>query len=134
MAVWYTFWSFGTFPHFGMFGPRKIWQPWKREREIKRFFQIAKLCFSKNFLVFHRCKIFVGFSTGNRDVHQVGINDRHLSRLFDPLLLLLLMVFVVIFLRIFVFVFCNDDIQFRENAEVRKMKSAWKILPKCHHV
>jgi hypothetical protein len=35
MAVWYNLWQFGTacghlvyFPHFGMFGPRKIWQPW----------------------------------------------------------------------------------------------------------
>jgi hypothetical protein len=28
MAVWYNMWSFGLFFRFGMFGPRKIWQPW----------------------------------------------------------------------------------------------------------
>jgi hypothetical protein len=34
-AIWYNLWPFGLvcghlvyFPHFGMFGPRKIWQPW----------------------------------------------------------------------------------------------------------
>jgi hypothetical protein len=27
MAVWYSLLSFGIFFHFGMFGPRKIWQP-----------------------------------------------------------------------------------------------------------
>jgi hypothetical protein len=27
MAVWYSFWSFGTFSRFDMFGPRRIWQP-----------------------------------------------------------------------------------------------------------
>jgi hypothetical protein len=27
MAVWYSLWSFGIFSRFGMFGPRKIWQP-----------------------------------------------------------------------------------------------------------
>jgi hypothetical protein len=33
MAIWYNLWPFGIaiciiFPNFGMFGPRKIWQPW----------------------------------------------------------------------------------------------------------
>jgi hypothetical protein len=27
IAVCYSFWSFGIFFPFGMFGPRKIWQP-----------------------------------------------------------------------------------------------------------
>jgi hypothetical protein len=34
MAIWYNLWPFGIvcghlvyFSHFGMFGPRKIWQP-----------------------------------------------------------------------------------------------------------
>jgi hypothetical protein len=27
VAVWYSLWSFGIFSRFGMFGPRKIWQP-----------------------------------------------------------------------------------------------------------
>jgi hypothetical protein len=28
MAFWYSLWSFGIFLRFGVFGPRKIWQPW----------------------------------------------------------------------------------------------------------
>jgi hypothetical protein len=35
MAIWYTLWPFGIvcghllyFSRFGMFGPRKVWQPW----------------------------------------------------------------------------------------------------------
>jgi hypothetical protein len=35
MAIWYHLWPFGVlrgnllyFSQFGMFGPRKIWQPW----------------------------------------------------------------------------------------------------------
>jgi hypothetical protein len=35
MAIWYNLWPFGIvcdnlvyFTQFGMFGPRKIWQPW----------------------------------------------------------------------------------------------------------
>jgi hypothetical protein len=35
MAIWYNLWPFGIvcghllyFPQFGMFGPRKVWQPW----------------------------------------------------------------------------------------------------------
>jgi hypothetical protein len=28
MAFWDSSWSFGTFSRFGMFGSRKIWQPW----------------------------------------------------------------------------------------------------------
>jgi hypothetical protein len=33
MTIWYIFGSFGSFgmyivSRFGMFGPRKIWQPW----------------------------------------------------------------------------------------------------------
>jgi hypothetical protein len=28
MAFWYSLWSFGIFLRCGMFGPRKIWQPW----------------------------------------------------------------------------------------------------------
>jgi hypothetical protein len=28
MAFWYSLWSFGIFLRFGMFGLRKIWQPW----------------------------------------------------------------------------------------------------------
>jgi hypothetical protein len=31
MPVWYSLWSFGIFSHFGIFGPRKIWQPWFHE-------------------------------------------------------------------------------------------------------
>jgi hypothetical protein len=27
MLICYSFWSFGIFSRFGMFGPRKIWQP-----------------------------------------------------------------------------------------------------------
>jgi hypothetical protein len=37
MDIWYTLWPFGIvcgnlvyFSRFGMFGPRKIWQPWKK--------------------------------------------------------------------------------------------------------
>jgi hypothetical protein len=37
-AIWYNLWPFGIvychvlvyFSKFGMFGPRKIWQPWNR--------------------------------------------------------------------------------------------------------
>jgi hypothetical protein len=29
-AFWSSLWSFGIFSQFGMFGPRKIWQPWLR--------------------------------------------------------------------------------------------------------
>jgi hypothetical protein len=36
-AIWYNLWPFGIvcgnlvyFSHFGMFGPRKIWQPWSK--------------------------------------------------------------------------------------------------------
>jgi hypothetical protein len=36
MAIWYNSWSFGIvcghrlyFSQFGMFGSRKIWQPWR---------------------------------------------------------------------------------------------------------
>jgi hypothetical protein len=35
MAIWHNVWQFGIvcghwvyFSHFGMFGPRQIWQPW----------------------------------------------------------------------------------------------------------
>jgi hypothetical protein len=28
MSVWYSLWLFAIFPHLGMFGPGKIWQPW----------------------------------------------------------------------------------------------------------
>jgi hypothetical protein len=35
MVMWYNVWPFGVvcgplvyFPRFGMFGPRKLWQPW----------------------------------------------------------------------------------------------------------
>jgi hypothetical protein len=37
MAIWYNLWPFGIvyghllyFSQFGMFGPRKIWQPWMK--------------------------------------------------------------------------------------------------------
>jgi hypothetical protein len=30
MAVWYNLWSLGIFSRFGIFGPRKIWQPWSK--------------------------------------------------------------------------------------------------------
>jgi hypothetical protein len=30
MAVWYSLWSFVIFYQFGIFGSRKIWQPWRR--------------------------------------------------------------------------------------------------------
>jgi hypothetical protein len=29
-SIWFSLWSFGTFSRFGMFEPRKIWQPWTR--------------------------------------------------------------------------------------------------------
>jgi hypothetical protein len=31
MAFWYSVWSFGIFLRFGMFGRRKIWQPWNSQ-------------------------------------------------------------------------------------------------------
>jgi hypothetical protein len=38
MAIWYSLWQSGTvcghlvyFSHFGMFGRRRIWQPWKKK-------------------------------------------------------------------------------------------------------
>jgi hypothetical protein len=43
-AIWNNLWPFGIvcghlvyFPHFGMFGPRKIWQPWPcfKKSELK---------------------------------------------------------------------------------------------------
>jgi hypothetical protein len=44
MAFRYSLWSFGTFLRFGMFGPRKIWQPWvikHLEPEFSRFLSPA---------------------------------------------------------------------------------------------
>jgi hypothetical protein len=36
MAIWYNLWPLVVicyiFPDFGMFGPRKIWQPWTEEK------------------------------------------------------------------------------------------------------
>jgi hypothetical protein len=41
MAIWYKLWSFGKvcgllvyFLRFGMFGPRKIWQPWSQVMSV----------------------------------------------------------------------------------------------------
>jgi hypothetical protein len=40
MTIWYNLWPFGIvcghllhFYQFGMFGPRKIWQPWLRNEK-----------------------------------------------------------------------------------------------------
>jgi hypothetical protein len=40
MAIWYNLWPFGIvcghllyFSQFGIFGPRKIWQPWSQTNE-----------------------------------------------------------------------------------------------------
>jgi hypothetical protein len=36
MVVWYSLWSFVIFFYFGMFGPRKVWQPCTTVRERER--------------------------------------------------------------------------------------------------
>jgi hypothetical protein len=48
-ATWYNLWLFGIvccdlvyFSHFGMFGPRKIWQPWSRDKTL---FSLSELLF-----------------------------------------------------------------------------------------
>jgi hypothetical protein len=41
MAIWHSVWQFGIgcghlvyYSHFGMFGPRKIWQPWTADSGV----------------------------------------------------------------------------------------------------
>jgi hypothetical protein len=49
-AIWYNLWLFGIvcgdlvyFSHFGMFGPRKIWQPWYRLRLPPRRLELCAI-------------------------------------------------------------------------------------------
>jgi hypothetical protein len=54
MAIWYNVWPFGIacghllyFSRFGMFGPRKIWQPWLRpSTDHQAAFEALCRCFS----------------------------------------------------------------------------------------
>jgi hypothetical protein len=45
MAIWYNLWPFGLvcghlvyFSYFGMFRPRRIWQPWPIGEKLNRLF------------------------------------------------------------------------------------------------
>jgi hypothetical protein len=50
VVVWYSLWSFGICIFlFGMFGQRKIWQPWLKLEEQKR------VLFSNEIMLFCRC-------------------------------------------------------------------------------
>jgi hypothetical protein len=59
MAIWYNLWPFGIvcghllyFSQFGMFGPKKIWQPWFKSNVEASPLKVGVLnrCQNKGFL------------------------------------------------------------------------------------
>jgi hypothetical protein len=59
MAIWYNVWPFGIvwviryiFSQFGMFGPRKIWQPWLTCAEDTPIFAHSIVTTTKAFSAF----------------------------------------------------------------------------------